>query len=828
MNTSKKGFPVQKVPLGRKNKEWKENCVSYIVGCAESNYGSQDRVSKKDMQALYDLYNSKYDENRLKYVTNPFKQDDGFPATAQNVNLVKPQVDTLLGEEEGNPFNFTVIRTSSTTTTELQDKMKDDLMKYMMSAFYANMSEEDRLVHEEKLATGEIQEPEQIQRYYAKSYKDVKEGFAHKSLKYLRHKLDLDRVLKSGFKDALLSSEEIYYVGDRAGKPHVERVNPLYFYYETNPDMDFIHEASWCCRKMKMTHQDLYDSFFDKLSDKDLNDILASLNTTSGQSNAKEVGAQAPVVRVMESLADFNSGNTNENLVTVWHTCWQSYKQIWFVTLLDEEGNMQEFQTDESYHVTGEEVSIEKEWATETWEGYLANDVFFGVKPLDYQHIDPDTLNSTRLPYTGTVYYNTNSKPVPFAGFLEPLQYYYIMLWYRLELTLARDKGKVITMDITQIPKSWDIDVSKWMHMLNALGVNFINPYEEGWDVQGRVGGRAAGFNQFQTHDLSMAQSIGSYIDLLAKVEQMAESLTGITPQRKGDISSNELVGNVQQSIERSSNITEALFGQHRAVKKEVLSMLLNSAKMIWAAHNPGMLHYVFDDGERMFLELTDDFLFEDFDVFVTDSREEYINLQKLQSLYQAAMQNGAELLDIAEIMTINNITEIKSKLKEITEARQQREEAMAQQEQEANIQIEEMRREMQDLQLQDKEADRELLKYKIDVESQTKIQVATISTYRYQEDLDANNDGIPDPIQLGEIALKERSLMAEANKSIAEIDLKHADLKSKERQQDKKIKADKELQKQKDDAAYAREKLKATTALKNPVVGEKKSATKK
>ena len=54
----------------------------------------------------------------------------------------------------------------------------------------------------------------------------------------------------------------------------------------------------------------------------------------------------------------------------------------------------------------------------------------------------------------------------------------YIVLWYRLELAIARDKGKVINMDITQIPKSMNITPDRWMHYLSSVGVNFINPYE--------------------------------------------------------------------------------------------------------------------------------------------------------------------------------------------------------------------------------------------------------------------------------------------------------------------------------------------------------------
>jgi len=80
---------------------------------------------------------------------------------------------------------------------------------------------------------------------------------------------------------------------------------------------------------------------------------------------------------------------------------------------------------------------------------------------------------------------------------MKPLQYMYIVLWYRLEMAIAKDNGKVALMDITQIPKSMGVDVNKWMHYLKALGVMFVNPHEEGWDIPGREGGKAAMFNTF-------------------------------------------------------------------------------------------------------------------------------------------------------------------------------------------------------------------------------------------------------------------------------------------------------------------------------------------
>lgn len=105
------------------------------------------------------------------------------------------------------------------------------------------------------------------------------------------------------------------------------------------------------------------------------------------------------------------------------------------------------------------------------------------------------------------------------------------------------------------------IDVDKWMHYLGALGVAFVNPYEEGWDIPGREGGKPSPYNQWTSIDASMSNTINTYIQLLAKIEEMVSELSGVTKQRQGSISSNELVGNVERSVVQSAHITEPWFG---------------------------------------------------------------------------------------------------------------------------------------------------------------------------------------------------------------------------------------------------------------------------
>lgn len=827
-----KSFPPQKLPMSKKNQDWKEACVDYIAGSGNTGHSGFNSERASEMQTYYDLYNSIYDERDLKYVTNPFKQQDGFPATAQDYNIIKPYIDQLLGEETKRSFNFQVCRTSDEATSELQEKAKQMLMDYIQSSIMAKLSPENAQRYQEALQTGEVMQPEAIQKYLTKDYKDIAERTAYHTLQYLKRKLNLPHEFYKGWKDALIGGEEIYYVGIRNGQPYVERVNPMYFDYEKSVDLEYIHDAAWCCRKMIMSATEIYDRFYDKMSEKQLNELLELIDEKPGSGMTPQVGkSELDYNHVkLHKLNSFTDNPFDTDQITVYHCCWKSFKKIGFVTLINEEtGEVEEYQVDEDYKVTGEEESVDWKWIIEVWEGYrIGDDLYIGIQPLEYQHISADNPNSSKLPYTGVLYNNTNSKPRSLVSMMKPLQYIYIVVWYRLELAMSRDKGKVPVVDVTQIPKSMGIDVNKWMHYLGALGVAFINPYEEGWDVPGREGGRPATFNQFQSWDLSMANIIDQYVNLMAKIEDMVAKLTGITPQRQGSIAASELVGNTTQAITQSYHITEPWFWTHNQVKKEVLTMLLDTAKVAWK-DNKTCLNYILDDATRAFITLSDDFFYSDMDVFVEDSTKNRQDLDQLKQLLQPAMQNGASLLDIAEIITMDNINMIKDKLEDIEQKRMEQMQQQQQAEQEAQQQLIAEQNRVKEEELMLKEAEMELEKYKIDTDAQTKITVAQLNAYRNIENMDQDGNGISDVIEIGKQALAERKQIADESTKQMELNAKLRDSENKKQIENKKMQLERDrmkhetqLQKMSDDAAMEREKLKARTAIKNKVAGEK------
>jgi hypothetical protein len=302
------------------------------------------------------------------------------------------------------------------------EAQKQLVMQYVQAAIESKMGPEEAQQFEQQLESGEIMPPEQIAKYMDKEYKDVVENTAYHSLVYLREKLGLDNEFIKGWKDALIAGQEIYYCGVLNGDPYVERVNPIYFSFDKSPDLEFIEDGSWCCRRMRLPITEVYDRYYDKLTEKDLAKLEEMMNAVP----ANNVGEGSPLDNFkgiqMHIYDNPIYDEKSQHCVNVWHCCWKSFKKIYYVTVADEQGLQQTEVVDETYKPMGDELSIEQDWIIEVWEGYrCSNDLYFGIQPLEYQHVSLDNPNSQKLPYCGAVYSNTNSKPRSLVSILKPL-----------------------------------------------------------------------------------------------------------------------------------------------------------------------------------------------------------------------------------------------------------------------------------------------------------------------------------------------------------------------------------------------------------------------
>ena len=134
-------------------------------------------------------------------------------------------------------------------------------MNYVQAAITSKMSPEEAMQFQQQLQSGEVMPPEEIAKYMDKDYKDVVENTAYHTLTYLRERLNMDNEFIKGWKDGLIGGIEVYYVGVLNEEPYMERVNPMYFSFDKSPDLEFIEDGSWCCRRMRLPIAEVYDRY---------------------------------------------------------------------------------------------------------------------------------------------------------------------------------------------------------------------------------------------------------------------------------------------------------------------------------------------------------------------------------------------------------------------------------------------------------------------------------------------------------------------------------------------------------------------------------------
>jgi hypothetical protein len=798
-------LPVQKLPFNKKTLSWKKDVINYYERMSYSSVAS-NRTTNYNKKINYDLHNGRFRKKDLEYVVNPLGLKEGeneFPATMQHYDIVSPPLNLLIGEETKRSDNCIVISESPNDINRKQSNLKNKIVELLQQKLQAEI-DPSTIDPNQPLPT-----PEEIVKYEKHNVSDLIESQANKILKHLKKSLNTKEVFKKGWKDALIAGEEIYWCGVANDEVMFRRCNPLNTTVILDGDTEYIDDALAVIEVRMLAPASILDEFGSDLKPSEVAEIEAISKRFTSSYNMVNNNPTFSLDRqggvVDTGLSNFSSINTtagsfNSELLRVVRIEWKSMKKLYHLVYTDENDLPVEQIVDESFNVnifklSYPDATVEEFWINEAWEGIkIGENIFVNVQPKQNQRRRMDNPYYCKLGYTGLIYNSTNSVSVSLLDRLKPYQYLYNIISYRLELAFARDQGKIFLMDLAQVPRSEGIDIDKWMYYLKAMGIGFVNSFEEG--KKGSSVGKLAGqhFNQFQSIDLSLTNQIQQYINTLEYIKQQIAFISGVSPQRLGAIENRELVGNVERSVQQSALITEYLFDSHDEVKRRVYTALVECAKI--AFRHGKKVQYILDD---MGIELLDIQELEldnsEFNVFMSNSSKDLMIVETLKQLSQAALNSDkADLSTIIDTMLNDSPKEIVRTLQRGEEAKYKRDEAMQKQ------QLESAERQVQ-MQLEETQKDRDLRQYEVDTNNQTKIQVAEIGVYARQENLDQDADGIPDPIELANLSLQERDLASKAfmeqsklshdkEKHDKDLSLKDKELRMKADIENKKIEA--------------------------------------
>lgn len=784
-------FPAQKKATSEKNEDWRRACVDNAEMLALfRNEGL--RQSHRNKVINYNLYSDILDQADIEATCNP-SQIVGYtsPASVKNYPIANPKIDLLVGESIARKLKVRarVINQDAISLKEVE------LGKKFQSLFQSHLEifTKEGNIPQEQLS----EDLRNFDNYQNFEYQDVREKTATNIIEYLTSHLKLDNLFSKGFKDALIVAEEIYDIDIIGGEPVVKRLNPKNVFTVRSGESNYTEDSDIILITGYMSVGQIIDEYYEHLSPTDIDYIESGMvgNYSGGSKLGIDIGRKPDLplqvnegidLVYLENNLTWGTTHDGEGNIRVSKIRWKSMRKLKEVKYYDDLGNEQYEIYDENYKIDktkGEEEKIL--WVSEWWEGHKigggpsssdnSGAIYVKMQPRPIQGRRMENLSRCHPGIVGSIYNTNDNRGVSLMDRMKPYQYLYNILAYNTELAIAKNWGKIIRINVAEIPEGWSVD--KWLSFARGMNASFYDPFKE--SAKGTSTGKIVGGlnNQASVLDAEMGNTIQLYMNSMAYIKQELGEISGVSQARQGQIAQRAAVGNTEREVSQSSHITEYWFAEHDLVKLRVLECLLEAAKYAWKDKKNKKIQYILDDGASVLFELDGEQFAEcEYGLLLEDADNSSEKMQTMKQLAHAGLQTGAlnysQLLDIFSTESMSS-TRRKIQRSEINKEKAQQAQAQADRDLK-NKQIETIASEAEkDRDFKREEWDRE--DNRVVAELSNKIEVALISKEAKEMDMDKNNDGMPDYISI-------EKLKQDALKISHEIDLKKKALEETKR----------------------------------------------
>ena len=765
-------FPKQQLSLKSKNNSWRKKCVDWADN---KTFLSSNLVRNTvwHKQINYDLLNGKINMKDMQSVVNPDNQTASFiPDKIPHYPIMNSKINVLRGEELARIFDYRVIVTNPNAISEIEENKKQQLFASLQQAIQNTAQSEEEF-------NAEIQK---LSDYYNYEWQDFREIRGNAFLKHYSKEQNFDLMFNKGFVDAMAVGEEIYQCEVVSNEPVVKKLNPCKVRIFKSGYSNRIEDADIIILEDYWSPGKIHDYFYEELSPKDrkwleeLPNTIASGATDSMDNYDERYGlVQA---HMMHEEFELNEGDIEslfgatestsllpydfEGNVRVLRVYWKSRRKIKKIKYYDQMTGEELYKLRDENYITqtalGEEETIL--WVNQAWEGTKIGDsIYVNMRPCPVQYNSLSNPSKCHFGIVGTIYNLNDDRPFSLVDMMKQYNYLYDAVHDRLNKMIARNWGKMITVDLAKVPAQWTME--KWMHFAKVHGIAVVDSFKEG-NIGAATGKLAGALNNASNGviDAEFGQSISSQIELLEYIKNEMSDVAGISRQREGQIANRETVGGVERATLQSSHITEWLFATHDDTKKRVIEAFLETCKAAFQGSTK-KFQYILPDKSIKMMEIDGDMFNEcEFGVVVDNSSDTQKLASQMETLAQAALQN--QLLDFSTIMKLYSSSSIaeKQRMVESNEKAIQERNAQAQQQQlQAQQQAEQMKQQTEMNKMQHEAA--------MNTENnETKILVAQIGAQARQYD-EAN-------VTEGNEVMSEES-RAKLNEQIREFDARLA-----------------------------------------------------
>ncbi len=644
-----------------KNKKKIDEWIKDVHESVDNYYSSYyDEFREKDFEN-YNIFNGIINKDQFEYVTDTYSNSN--PARLVNYPILKKVIDLLVGEWLATPMDqYTVDLINKDAVARQFDKKVNLVFEKLIKPYRKEI---------EKIAQIDLADhmgmeiPDNLDVLDRNNYRENTAEVIYNGLLDLSNKYDFKQQFKQGLYDFAITGKQFFKVDIVGRDPQIRRVDPRNIIFDVHAGEEDISKAEWVAEQRYMSISEILHEYRQDLSKDDKLKIkeLRQASENHIAQNFSEYGR----------WYKFNQGYLSHIRVVTLE--WKAIKTV----KVKESPNKYnpdyphyKFLPDD-YKPKKNEKIVNYD-VIEVWESTkIGHEVITKSRPIEnIVRREEYGYQDAPLSYVGCIQHNIDGRTISFVDMMKQIAILYDITMYNIELVMQRSAGKAVVYDTSQIPAG--LELEDVIYQAKNHGFIWINSAQEGNQFKNS-------FNQFQSIDFTMSNSLTQLINLKMMLEQSIEILTGINQARMGGQNMSALVGTTESKIIQSSYITQNFYQSHVRSIEACLTRVADLFKKAWA----GEKKFIFALGDKgtKFIELLadEDLSLNDYSIYIKNSIKDQQTKQSIIGLSEAALRGGQiNFVDLIKVLNADTAKETERILQRSIEATQKANQEMQQQ----------------------------------------------------------------------------------------------------------------------------------------------------
>ena len=661
--------PNQFIPENQKDKEWYMNSLRYVAekyNTQQNMLGYQNTATYEkpvdEMLRMFTYYLGKQ-ENKDYYYKTKDENNCDLPTVWINGQKLTSMIDFMIGNAIKMIENIepSVKGTSEALVSKKNAMLELGMIKIKYQEIFERMSQ--RGVEFNPTGVEQFENPADLERFMLYDYKEYAEVIAQRLANDVLYRNRFIEKYKQAFLYLLLGGVCGIENSIKNGRQYKEIILPYNLIWDNSVDDDFNTRAHYCGKIDWLTPGEILarPEFLESLTPAEVDEI----KTVNTQTLDKMLGEEYITSNKLRWWYNY-SGVPKMACVTGY---WVGYKELRYEQVKDQYGNehFSKMRTRQN----------SKYWVKTIYKGTLIANKYV----VDYGETTnivrrSDDPREVQLPISVFLPNMVMGETRSIASRLHKHQDRIDYLTYEITKMTDRAKGKVFILNKHKLGSATSQEI---LNDFERMGIHITDGNMTGEDFNN------ADYNKVvEVIDMTLDPNVQMMITLRREEERIMEEIVNVPKiamgQQQGYLGAKTQAGSIAQSNLGTSYLYQGFI---QFIERD-LQYALNQYKVSLLAMESDTIGLVDDRGIE-FLEITEEFKFEDFGVYikVKDIVDETAK-ERLLAIAQAAMQNQLiDMRDYLRIETAKTYTEI---LKELDYSMQKKDQERKQAEEQARI----------------------------------------------------------------------------------------------------------------------------------------------